>query len=110
MATTTTSQFHSREDAREKLIAKIKHQNEILRDPHAFSTIDPHYLIDDALFRLRWIDCAPEGANHIVAPMQGKSGIPCDSYNDREDVGPNQALREARIRHGRNPFSGEVQA
>jgi hypothetical protein len=70
-----------------------------------FSSVDPNYLIEDAEFRLRWIDCAPEGANHLIAPMQDKHGVPCGTAW-REDVGPNRALRDARAQRGLNPFSG----
>lgn len=70
-----------------------------------FITHDPGELVSDAEWRLRWIDCAPEGANFLLAPLQDKRGVPCgDAY--REDVGPGIALREARSRRGLCPFSG----
>lgn len=96
----------TRERARENLTKKVAGQRRILADPHAFSTVDPHYLIEDAEFRLRWIDCAPEGANHQVAPLQDKDGVPMGG-NYNENVGPNEALRNARSKRGLNPFSGE---
>jgi hypothetical protein len=108
--------FTEREDARAKLTEKIADQTR-LRDAieaeshllpqlrRTFTTIDPNYLIADAEWRLRWIDCAPEGANHIVAPMQDKNGVPMGGVYD-ENVGPCQALRDARSARGLNPFSG----
>lgn len=97
-----------RESARAQLQVKIAHQRKSLADPQPFSTIDPNYLIADAEWRLRWIDCAPEGANHLIAPMQDKSGVPM-GCNWNENVGPCAALREARIARGLNPFSGQPQ-
>lgn len=93
-----------RETARAKLTAKIASQQRLLADPHAFATIDPNYIIADAEFRLRWIDCAPEGANHCLAPMQDKRGVPMGGVFN-ENVGPCKNLREARIARGRHPFA-----
>lgn len=103
-----------RETAREKLVAKVEDQTRLrdqIADPtiplhrKPFTTIDPQYLIDDAEWRLRWIDCAPEGANHLLAPMQDKQGVPMGTAWN-ENVGPNEALRNARAARGLNPFSG----
>lgn len=97
--------YKTREEAREILATKIEGQRRLLADPRAFSTIDPNYLISDAEWRLRWIDCAPEGSNHLCAPMQGKDGVPMSGvYN--ENLGANLAVREARIARGRHPISG----
>lgn len=109
-------QYHSREDARERLTAKVADQSRLLARLTAerelppqlrttFTTLDPAYIIADAEWRLRWIDCAPEGANHQLAPGQDKDGVPMGG-NYREDVGPCQALREARAARGLCPFSG----
>lgn len=96
---------HDREEARTILTTKIDSQRRLLADPLGFSTIDPNYLIEDAEFRLRWIDCAPEGANHCVAPGQDKDGVPMGS-NRCENLGPCQALRDARIARGLHPIVG----
>jgi hypothetical protein len=98
--------FTDREKARERLTVKIADERRRLADPLGFSTVDPIYLIVDAEWRLRWLDCAPEGANHIVAPMQDKRGVPMgDCWN--ENVGPCAALRDARRARGLDPFSGQ---
>lgn len=94
-----------RETARVKLAQKIESQRKALEDKFLFTTIDPNYLIADAEHRLRWIDCAPEGANHLMAPMQGKDGIPM-SGNMNENVGACKALRDARSARGLDPNSG----
>lgn len=95
----------SREQARTYLQDKIDRERRQLADPSGFSTIDPNWIIEDAEWRLRWLDCAPEGAWHVVAPLQDKAGVPM-GLTRSENLGPNQALRDARIAHGRNPFSG----
>jgi hypothetical protein len=100
--------FKTREEARAILTTKIENQRRAAADPRSFATTPPAYLIRDAEWRLRWIDCAPEGANHQCAPLQDKNGVPCGGNYD-ENVGPGQALREARVRHGRNPFSGQAE-
>lgn len=93
-----------RETARDQLTRKIESQRRLLADPYGFSTYDPNWIIEDAEWRLRWIDCAPDGANHIMAPLQDKRGVPMgDAW--QEDVGPNQALRAARVKRGLNPFA-----
>jgi hypothetical protein len=97
--------YTSREDARRMLAAKIERARRHLADPRAFATIDPHYIIADAEWRLRWLACAPDGANHCVAPLQDKRGVPMGTAWD-ENVGPSQALRDARAARGLNPFSG----
>ena len=75
--------FKTREEAREILTAKIASCRRQMDDPRAFSTTPPQYLIRDAEWRLRWIDCAPEGANHQCAPLQDKNGVPCGgTYNE----------------------------
>jgi len=95
-----------RETARAALIAKIAGQKRILNDPLGFATIDPNILIADAEFRLRFIDCAPDGARHCTAPLQDKNGTPMGGVFN-ENLGPNRALREARIARHLNPFSGK---
>jgi hypothetical protein len=94
-----------RERARAILKGKIEAEKRILADPYAFTTISPQYIIDDAEWRLRWIDCAPAGARYLLAPMQDKTGTPMGSVWD-ENLGPCLALREAYVARGRNPFSG----
>lgn len=91
-----------REEARKLLTDKIVYEQKIL-DQKLFSTYDPRWIIEDAKFRLRWIDCAPEGANHLCAPLQDKNGVPMGG-NYNENVGPGQNLREARKARGLNPF------
>lgn len=95
----------TREEARAILTTKIESERRALADPRSFSTTPPAYLIADAEWRLRWIDCAPEGANHQCAPLQDKRGVPMGGVYD-ENVGPNEALRNARIARGRHPISG----
>lgn len=90
-----------RETAREVLTRKVS-----ARDP-LFATIDPSYLRADAENRLRWIDCAPDGARHCVAPLQDKQGIPMGGTWS-ENVGPSKALREARLARGLHPLVGFV--
>jgi hypothetical protein len=96
---------HDREAAREALTRKIAGERKLLADPQGFSTIDPNWLIADAEWRLRWIDCAPDGANHIVAPLQDKAGVPMGTARN-ENVGPGRALREARAARGLHPIAG----
>lgn len=95
----------TREEAREALTAKIEHERRCMADPQLFATIDPSYLIQDAEWRLRWINCAPEGARHCVAPLQDKNGVPMGTAWS-EDVGPCKALREARAARGLDPLTG----
>jgi hypothetical protein len=108
--------FTDRETARLKLALKADSQRRLAAQIEAekhlpagcrrtFVTISPVYLAEDAEFRLRWIDCAPEGANHLLAPLQGKDGVPMSGVS-YEAVGPGPALREARLKHGRHPLSG----
>jgi hypothetical protein len=104
MAAESAPIYTAREDARAKLEAKIASERRHLADPLAFATIDPHYLIADAEWRLRWLDCAPAGANHLLAPLQDKRGVPMGGVH-REDVGPCKALREARAARGLDPLS-----
>lgn len=94
--------FKTREEAREVLTRKIESARRALADPHSFSTYPPEALIDDAEWRLRWIDCAPEGANHQCAPMQDKTGTPMGGAWG-EDVGDGKALRGARVARGLPP-------
>lgn len=89
----------TRDEARSYLTLKIEHQRLIQADARAFTTIDPQYLIDHAEWCLRWMDCAPEGARHFVAPLQDKDGRPCGA-NFSENVGPSKAMREAWIARG----------
>jgi hypothetical protein len=97
--------YTDREMARAYLEDKIERERRLLADPRGFSTIDPHYLIEDAEWRLRWIDCAPDGANHILAPFQDKRGVPMGGV-ENENLGANQELRAARAARGRHPLSG----
>lgn len=105
-----------REEARAKLLEKVASQTRIAeameRERHlpaalrrTFTTIEPAYLINDAIWRLRWIDCAPEGANFLLAPMQDKRGVPMGTAHS-ELVGPCQAVREARAARGLHPVAG----
>ena len=102
---TTAPPSKTREEARQYLAQKIVFESKCLEDPRCFATTSPYYIIEDAVWRLRWIDCAPEGAYFKLAPLQDKRGIPMgDAWH--ENIGPGRALREARIRHGLNPFGG----
>lgn len=83
-----------REQARDILTRKIESSHKLIADPQGFSTYSPHELIRDAEFRLRWIDCAPEGANHLVAPLQGAYGVPMGASAGYE-VGPGEGMRAA---------------
>lgn len=94
------ARFIDREAAREILTHKVN-----AADP-VWSTIDPAFIRNDAAWRLRWIDCAPEGANHQCAPLQDKRGIPMGG-NYNENIGPNAAVRKARAARGRHPISGQ---
>lgn len=100
-------QFHTREEARAKLTAKIADQENIRDDPKRFSTYDPQAIIDDAEFRLRWIDCAPDEANHQTAILMDKDGVPLGGNYD-ENLGPCKGLREARASRGRHPLGGQA--
>ena len=70
-----------------------------------FCTHDQGYLVRFMKFNQRWIDCAPEGAGFILAPLQDFAGVPCGPATDM-NVGPNEALRNARAKRGLCPFSG----
>ena len=105
-----------RETARAKLSEKLAWEREFLARKQAeahlpaalrqnFSTMPSEWIIEDAEWRLRWIDCAPDGANHQCAPLQDKQGVPMGTARN-ENVGPGLALREARAARGLNPFSG----
>lgn len=83
--------FTDREAARSALTAKVASQR--------------GELAADAAWRLRWIDCAPAGANHLLAPLQDKRGVPMGGVY-HENLGPSQALREARARRGLHPLTG----
>lgn len=103
-----------REDVRLRLLEKVETYSrvrDVLADPSIplhrkpFITHDPALLVADAEWRLRWIDCAPEGANFLLAPLQDKAGVPCgDAWS--ENVGPGEALRSARAARGLCAFSG----
>lgn len=108
--------FTDRETARRKLEAKVADQTRLLEQIRAeatlppwarstFTTISPEYLLGDARERLRWIDCAPEGANHLVAPLQDMNGTPMGTVRDA-NMGPCAALRDARAARGLHPISG----
>jgi hypothetical protein len=98
------ARFTDRETARELLTQKIARERRLLADPRGFSTIDPHWIIEDAEWRLRWLDCAPDGANHICAPLQDKRGVPMGGVHN-ENVGPCQATRDARAARGLTPYA-----
>lgn len=100
----TTDTRMTRDEARSALVSKIAREHKHLADPRAFSTIDPNYLIRDAEFRLRWIDCAPEGARYCVAPLQDKNGVPMGGTWS-ENLGACKALREARTARGLHPLA-----
>jgi hypothetical protein len=92
-------------EARKHYASGLLREYKSLEDPRAFSTFSRTDLIAFYIERLRWIECAPEGAWFTVAPMQDKRGVPCGvAY--LEDVGPGRALREARVRFGVHPLSG----
>ena len=92
--------YHSREEAREYF-------QRMIRSPYPlFATYDPNWLRAYWIFCNWWLDCAPDGANHLLAPMQGKSGIPNDSINDSENIGPGKFLRAARAKRGLDPICG----
>ena len=90
------------QEARKHYARGLLSQYESFEDPHAFSTYSRTDLIRFFIDRLRWIECAPEGAWFTVAPMQDKRGVPC-GLDYRENLGPSKALRAARVRHGRDP-------
>jgi len=94
-----------REAARRYLVAKIAGQRRIIADPRAFTSYDPAWIIADAEQRLRWLDCAPEGARFCLAPFQDKNGVPMGSAW-RENLGPCKALREAYAARGFHPLGG----
>ena len=103
-----------REEARATLLAKLESHTRMaaqITDPSIplhrkpFCTHDPNVIAEDAAWRLRWIDCAPEGANYLLAPMQDKAGVPCGSAW-REDVGPCRELRDAYAARGLHPIAG----
>lgn len=94
---TDRAQHHDREAAREAYAQRIA--TAMPGEP------DPYDLVPFAEWGLQWIDCAPEGANHLVAPLQDKRGIPMGGvYN--ENIGASRALREARAKRGLDPNSG----
>jgi hypothetical protein len=93
-ATHSAPRFIDRESARKTLEKKVAAYTKAIDDPNHFSTVDPRFILDDAVFRLRWIDCAPEGANHQTAPLADKTGTPMGGVFD-ENVGPGRAMREA---------------
>lgn len=102
-AITPSPRFTDRETARKTLTAKVVDYTRAVSDPKHFSTTDPQFILDDAVWRLRWIDCAPNGANHLTAPLQDKTGTPTGSVFS-ENFGPCQNLRNARIKRGLHPF------
>lgn len=56
---------------------------------------------------LRWIDCAPEGALFLTAPLQGWDGTPLRSKEPQGPWGRYQKnLREARVARGLHPLGG----
>jgi hypothetical protein len=105
------ARFTGREDAREKLERHLASQRRLLAEIErerdlpaharkAFTTTDPNWLIGYFEHCLRWIDCAPDGANHLVAPMQGRYGVPLGAQLNY-GVGPGEAMRRATERHHR---------
>jgi len=106
-----------RDAARTKLMAtrlsqiRLREQIEAERDlpafmRKAFTTIDPNFIIDHCEHVLRWINCAPAGANFSMAPLQDKRGVPCgDAWS--ENIGPSKAVRERRVARGFHPITGK---
>lgn len=95
-----------REQARATLLTKVEscrvHEADQLLPAYArkhFCTYDPKAMREDAEFRLRWLDCAPEGARFVTAPLMDKQGTPLGMNND-ENIGPGKAMREAYARRG----------
>jgi hypothetical protein len=85
-----------RESARESLTKKAaKCRRDLATTPRPFSTVDPAVILADAEWRLRWIDCAPAGANHQIAPMQDKRGVPMGGVFYESVEAGSKALREA---------------
>lgn len=99
--TQPADRFIPREEARRVLTAKVAMYRHFADDPKHFATMPDEFILADAEFRLRWIDCAPEGANHQTAPMMDKTGRPMGMAFD-ENIGPGRALREAHARKGRD--------
>lgn len=101
-------QHITRDDARERLVAKVENYRRAVADPRHFATVDPQIILDDAEWRLRWLDCAPDGANHQLAPMQDKTGTPMGMAFG-ENVGPCRALRDAiERRTGRSWIAAKI--
>lgn len=95
------ARFTSREQAREYLTAEVARQLRQLADPNDFCTYDRNWLLAYQRRLLRWLNCAPEGANHLVAPLQGRYGVPCGERGSY-DVGPSEGMRRVLERkHGR---------
>lgn len=96
---------YDRESVRAYYLARIESARRG-KEARDFCTWDFDEQVSWYEWRLRWLDCAPDGAHFTTAPLQGKSGIPLDGNHDCENVGPNKAVREARIRHGVHPLMG----
>jgi hypothetical protein len=101
--------FKTREEARVLLTEKLERERDFLArlymGENLFSTFDPRWIIEDAEWRLRWIDCAPEGANHQCAPLQDKQGVPMGGVV-HENLGAPKNIRELRLARGRHPLTG----
>jgi hypothetical protein len=95
------SRHTDREAARATLTAKAERYERAVNDPKHFATIPPQVILEDTLWRLRWIDCAPEGANHQTAPMQDKNGTPMGMVFS-ENIGPSKASRDSMANRGRD--------
>ena len=113
MGTTTSRARHtSREDARERLTRTATEHRDMAEKMRTmspydhrrpFCTYDPDQLADYAEWCLRWIDCAPEGANHLIAPLQGWDGTPMGGRNPLTPWGtPGPDMRAAYEARGVN--------
>lgn len=106
-----------RDKARTKLMAtrlsqiRLREKIEAERDlpdfmRKTFTNIDPNFIISHCEHVLRWMHCAPEGANFSMAPLQDKRGVPCgDAWS--ENVGPSKAVRQRRIERELCPLCGQ---
>jgi hypothetical protein len=87
---------------------RVRLSNFLVRRPLFASGAPVDGLADYKRHVLRWMDCAPEGALFLPAPLSGWRGEP---FTMREPQGPShpgsKALREARARRGLHPITGE---
>lgn len=115
MSTTTrsTRRRPTREEARATFARNAEHYRDIERQLNdttipwhrkPFITIDPGFLAQYAEDCLRWIDCAPAGALHLVAPLCGLDGTPMGDRRVGLAVEACENMRAARQRRGMHPF------